>query len=284
MKADVDTELGKSLDIREHPVPQIGAGQVRVRVLASGVCHTDLHVAMEDGPVKPTSAFVPGHEDMDEIVALGAAVTHLAVTPLKTTGRACPGLHTACGRSEHCTGGLESLCDSRQGTGYSVDGAYADYVGPLPDGFDFEPAPPVLCARVTVCKGVKETEVRPGQWVAILGIGGLGHVAVQYAMAMGIHAVAVDIAESKLKLAKSLGTDEVINAADVDPVKEVISQIGGLHGALVTAVSTKAFAQGTGILRRHGAMSLVGLPPDDIHEFFDRMHEGRIEGPVVLEI
>jgi len=266
MKAAVVTELGKPLDIREHPVPQIGAGQVLVRVRASGVCHTDLHAAMGDWPVKPTAPFIPGHEGVGEIVALGTGVTHL-----KEGDRVgVPWLHSACGRCEHCTGGWETLCESQQNTGYSVDGAYAeyvaadaDYVGQLPDGFDFGPASPVLCAGVTVYKGLKETEVRPGQWVAILGIGGLGHMAVQYAKAMGMHVVAIDIADSKLKLAKSLGADETVNAADVDPVKEVISQIGGVHGALVTAVSTKAFAQATGMLRRHGTMSLVGLPPGD---------------------
>ncbi|MGB3688980.1 MAG: alcohol dehydrogenase AdhP [Jannaschia helgolandensis] len=266
MKAAVVTELGKPLDIREHPVPQIGAGQVLVRVRASGVCHTDLHAAMGDWPVKPTAPFIPGHEGVGEIVALGTGVTHL-----KEGDRVgVPWLHSACGRCEHCTGGWETLCESQQNTGYSVDGAYAeyvaadaDYVGQLPDGFDFGPASPVLCAGVTVYKGLKETEVRPGQWVAILGIGGLGHMAVQYAKAMGMHVVAIDIADSKLKLAKSLGADEIINAADVDPVKEVISQIGGVHGALVTAVNTKAFAQATGMLRRHGTMSLVGLPPGD---------------------
>tara|TARA_R110002012_G_scaffold149264_5_gene308264 strand:- start:6372 stop:7400 length:1029 start_codon:yes stop_codon:yes gene_type:complete len=266
MKAAVVTELGKPLDIREHPVPQIGVGQVLVRVRASGVCHTDLHAAMGDWPVKPTAPFIPGHEGVGEIVALGTGVTHL-----KEGDRVgVPWLHSACGRCEHCTGGWETLCESQQNTGYSVDGAYAeyvaadaDYVGQLPDGFDFGPASPVLCAGVTVYKGLKEAEVRPGQWVAILGIGGLGHMAVQYAKAMGMHVVAIDIADSKLKLAKSLGADEIINAADVDPVKEVISQIGGVHGALVTAVNTKAFAQATGMLRRHGTMSLVGLPPGD---------------------
>jgi len=266
MKAAVVTELGKPLDIREHPVPQIGVGQVLVRVRASGVCHTDLHAAMGDWPVKPTAPFIPGHEGVGEIVALGTGVTHL-----KEGDRVgVPWLHSACGRCEHCTGGWETLCESQQNTGYSVDGAYAeyvaadaDYVGQLPDGFDFGPASPVLCAGVTVYKGLKEAEVRPGQWVAILGIGGLGHMAVQYAKAMGMHVVAIDIADSKLKLAKSLGADEIINAADVDPVKEVISQIGGVHGALVTAVNTKAFSQATGMLRRHGTMSLVGLPPGD---------------------
>lgn len=266
MKAAVVTQLGRPLEILERPLPVIGAGQVLVRVRASGVCHTDLHAAMGDWPVKPHAPFVPGHEGVGEVAALGAGVRHL-----KEGDRVgVPWLHTACGRCEHCTGGWETLCERQQNTGYSVDGAYAEYVaadanyvGLIPSGIDFGPASPVLCAGVTVYKGLKETEVRPGQWVAILGIGGLGHMAVQYAKAMGMHVLAIDVADDKLELATSLGADEVINAAEVDPVAEVMSQIGGVHGALVTAVSTKAFAQATGMLRRHGTMSLVGLPPGD---------------------
>ncbi|WP_299406927.1 alcohol dehydrogenase AdhP [uncultured Roseobacter sp.] len=266
MKAAVVTKLGDPLDIREVDVPEIGPGEVLVRVRASGVCHTDLHAANGDWPVKPTAPFIPGHEGVGEVARLGTGVTHL-----KEGDRVgVPWLHTACGRCEHCSGGWETLCESQQNTGYSVDGAYAEfvkadanYVGHIPDMLDFGPASPVLCAGVTVYKGLKETEVRPGQWIAISGIGGLGHMAVQYAKAMGMNVVAVDVADSKLDLARSLGADEVINAAKTDPVKEVAKHLGGVHGALVTAVSTKAFAQATGMLRRHGTMSLVGLPPGD---------------------
>ena len=266
MKAAVVTQLGQPLEIKEVDVPIIGPGEVLVRVHASGVCHTDLHAAEGDWPVKPTAPFIPGHEGVGEVAEVGPGVTHL-----KEGDRVgVPWLHTACGRCEHCTGGWETLCESQQMTGYTVNGGYAqyvaadaDFVGRIPDGLDFGPASPVLCAGVTVYKGLKETEVRPGQWVAISGIGGLGHMAVQYAKAMGMHVVAVDIADDKLALAKKLGADEVINAAKTDPAAEVTKHLGGVHGALVTAVSTKAFAQATGMLRRRGTMSLVGLPPGD---------------------
>ncbi|MEL7281452.1 MAG: alcohol dehydrogenase AdhP [Pseudomonadota bacterium] len=266
MKAAVVTKLGRPLDILEVPVPEIGYGQVLVRVRASGVCHTDLHAAEGDWPVKPTAPFIPGHEGVGEVAQVGRGVKHL-----KEGDRVgVPWLHTACGRCEHCSGGWETLCESQQMTGYTVNGGYADYVaadanyvGVIPDKLDFGTASPVLCAGVTVYKGLKETEVRPGQWVAVSGIGGLGYMAVQYAKAMGMHVVAVDVAEDKLALARKLGADEVINAAQVDPALEVTKQLGGVHGALVTAVSTKAFQQATGMLRRHGTMSLVGLPPGD---------------------
>jgi propanol-preferring alcohol dehydrogenase len=266
MKAAVVPALGRPLEIREVPVPQIGPGQVLMRVRASGVCHTDLHAAEGDWPVKPTAPFIPGHEGVGEVAAVGPGVTHL-----KEGDRiGAPWLHTACGRCEHCVGGWETLCESQQMTGYTVDGGYAefvradaDYVGLLPDGLEFGPAAPVLCAGVTVYKGLKETEAKPGDWVAISGIGGLGHMAVQYGKAMGLNVVAVDIHDEKLALAKDLGADLTFNAVEQDPVTELQKLMGGVHGVLVTAVSNAAFVQAVGMLRRGGFMSLVGLPPGD---------------------
>ncbi|MEM7490205.1 MAG: alcohol dehydrogenase AdhP [Pseudomonadota bacterium] len=266
MKAAVVPALGQPLDIREVPVPEIGPGQVLMRVRASGVCHTDLHAAMGDWPVKPEPPFIPGHEGVGEVAAVGAGVTHL----VEGDRIGAPWLHTACGRCAHCVGGWETLCPDQQMTGYTVDGGYAeyvrcdaDYVARLPDNLDFAPAAPVLCAGVTVYKGLKELERKAGDWVAISGIGGLGHMAVQYAKAMGLHVVAVDIADDKLKLAKDLGADLTFNAVDQDPVGELQAQMDGVHGVLVTAVSNSAFAQAVGMLRRGGFMSLVGLPPGD---------------------
>ncbi len=264
MKAAVVTGLGAPLEIREVAVPEIGPGQILARVRASGVCHTDLHAAEGDWPVKPSPPFIPGHEGVGEVVAVGPGVTHL-----KEGDRVgMPWLHTACGRCVHCVGGWETLCESQQMTGYTVDGGYAEfvradanYVGRLPDGLEFGNAAPILCAGVTVYKGLKETEARPGDWVAISGIGGLGHMAVQYAKAMGLHVVAVDVVEDKLALARALGADVAINAAETDPVAEVQSQLDGVQAVLVTAASTAAFAQSVGMLRRGGFMSLVGLPP-----------------------
>ena len=266
MKAAVVTALGQPLEIREIPVPEVGPGQVLMKVRASGVCHTDLHAAEGDWPVKPTAPFVPGHEGVGEVAAVGAGVTHL-----KEGDRiGAPWLHTACGRCPHCVGGWETLCESQQMTGYTVNGGYADYVqcdanyvGLLPDGLEFGNAAPVLCAGVTVYKGLKELEMKPGDWVAISGIGGLGHMAVQYAKAMGLHVVAVDIHADKLRLARDLGADMVLNAAETDPAGELQTLMGGVQGVLVTAVSNSAFSQAVGMLRRGGFMSLVGLPPGD---------------------
>jgi propanol-preferring alcohol dehydrogenase len=264
MRAAVVTELGQKLDIREIFRPEPGDHEILVRTQASGVCHTDLHAAMGDWPVKPQPPFIPGHEGVGYVAAVGRHVKGI-----KEGDRVgVPWLYSACGHCEHCVGGWETLCESQQNTGYSVNGGYADYilanpdyVGHLPSSLDWGAAAPVLCAGVTVYKGLKETEVKPGQWVAISGIGGLGHMAVQYAKAMGMRCVAVDIADDKLELAKSLGADEVINAAKEDPATRIAKEIGGVHGALVTAVSTTAFSQAVGMPRRRGTLSLVGLPP-----------------------
>jgi propanol-preferring alcohol dehydrogenase len=264
MTAAVVHEFGKPLVIEEVDVPDVPAGQVLVNVVASGVCHTDLHAADGDWPVKPTLPFIPGHEGVGYVAKVGASVK-----TLKEGDRVgVPWLHTACGHCEHCITGWETLCDSQQMTGYTVNGGYADYVladpayvGRLPSNLDFAPAAPILCAGVTVYKGLKVLDCKPGDWVAISGIGGLGHMAVQYAKAMGFHVIAVDIADEKLGLASNLGADMTINAATQDAVATVQKEIRGAHGVLVTAVSRPAFAQALGMLHKRGTMSLVGLPP-----------------------
>ena len=266
MKAAVVRAYGAPLSIEEVPVPEVPPGQVLVKIVASGVCHTDIHAAHGDWPVKPPLPFIPGHEGVGFVAALGRGVSRL-----KEGDRVgVPWLHTACGHCEHCLTGWETLCDSQQMTGYTVNGGYAEYaladpgyVGRIPDGLDFAPAAPVLCAGVTVYKGLKVLDCKPGDWVAVSGIGGLGHMAVQYAKAMGFHVIAVDIAEPKVELARRLGADMTIDAARQDPVAEVQRELRGAHGVLVTAVSRPAFAQGLGMLRKRGTMSLVGLPPGD---------------------
>jgi alcohol dehydrogenase, propanol-preferring len=264
MKAALVREFGRPLEIDEVDVPEVPPGQVLVKVMASGVCHTDLHAADGDWPVKPALPFIPGHEGTGYVARVGAGVKFL-----KEGDRVgVPWLHTACGHCEHCLTGWETLCDGQQMTGYTVNGGYAEYVladpgyvGHLPANLEFAPAAPVLCAGVTVYKGLKVLDCKPGDWVAISGIGGLGHMAVQYAKAMGFHVIAVDVAEDKLALARELGAELCINARTQDPVAEVQRALRGAHGVLVTAVSRPAFAQALGMLHKRGTMALVGLPP-----------------------
>jgi propanol-preferring alcohol dehydrogenase len=211
--------------------------------------------------------FIPGHEGAGIVAAVGAGVT--ALKEGDPVGIAW--LHDACGCCEHCITGWETLCETQHDSGYSVDGSFAEYaigsaayVARLPANVDFVAMAPILCAGVTTYKGIKETEARPGEWIAISGIGGLGHVAIQYAKAMGLHVVALDVTEEKLALARSLGAELAINAGAPDAISQVLKQTGGgAHGVLVTAVSPPAFSQALQFVRRKGTVSLVGLPPGD---------------------
>lgn len=264
MKAAVVREFGKPLSIEEMPVKRPGRNELLVKVVASGVCHTDLHAANGDWPVKPKLPLIPGHEGLGYVAAVGEDVDYVKEGDIVGV----PWLYSACGHCEHCITGWETLCESQQNGGYSVDGGYAQYViadaryvGHLPAGINFTEMAPILCAGVTVYKGLKETEVKPGEWVAISGIGGLGHVAVQYAKAMGLHVAAIDVADEKLALAKKLGADIVVNAKKQDPGTVLKGLTGGMHGVLITAPSTIAFKQGLSMLRRKGTIALNGLPP-----------------------
>lgn len=265
MKAAVVRAFGQPLSIEEMPIPTPGPGEVLVKIMATGVCHTDLHAADGDWPVKPSPPFIPGHEGAGVVAAVGPGVTNLREGD--PVGIAW--LHDACGACEHCMTGWETLCESQHDSGYSVNGSFAEYaigsaayVGRLPAHADFAMMAPILCAGVTTYKGIKETEARPGEWLAISGIGGLGHVAIQYAKAMGLHVVALDVSEEKLALARTLGADVAVNAKSLDAAAQVVKQTdGGAHGVLVTAVSPPAFAQAIGMVRRRGTVSLVGLPP-----------------------
>ncbi|MFZ5781811.1 MAG: alcohol dehydrogenase AdhP [Pseudomonadota bacterium] len=286
MKAAVVHEFHKPLVIEEVPVPSVGDGQVLVKIAATGVCHTDLHAAHGDWPVKPRPPFIPGHEGVGEVAAVGRGVRYV-----KEGDRVgVPWLYSACGHCRHCLGGWETLCVEQQNTGYSVNGSFAEYVladpayvGHLPRNVGFVEVAPILCAGVTVYKGLKMTEARPGDWVAISGIGGLGHMAVQYARAMGLEVAAVDIDDAKLELARRLGASVTVNARDRDPVAAIRQEIGGAQGVLVTAVSPKAFAQAQGMVARGGTVSLVGLPPGDFPlPIFDTVLNGiTVRGSIV---
>lgn len=266
MKAAVVENFRQPLQVREVPVPSPGPGQVLVKIMATGVCHTDLHAADGDWPVKPKPPFIPGHEGAGVVVKLGPGVAHLKLGD--RVGIAW--LHSACGRCEFCISGWETLCTAQQNSGYSVNGSFAeyalaqaDYVGRIPEQLSFVDAGPILCAGVTTYKGLKETEARPGEWVVITGVGGLGHIAIQYAKAMGLHVAAVDVGAEKLELARKLGAEVTADARAEDPALKIQKEIGGAHGVLVTAVSPAAFKQAIGMLRRRGTCVLVGLPPGE---------------------
>jgi alcohol dehydrogenase, propanol-preferring len=266
MQAAVVHAFGKDLTVDNVPVPTPGPGQALVKLITSGVCHTDLHAVEGDWPVKPNPPFIPGHEGVGKVVTLGEGVTNLTVGQL--VGNAW--LFSACGDCQYCNTGWETLCEQQQNAGYSVDGSFGEYMlvdakfaAIIPDGADLVEVAPVLCAGVTVYKGLKMTEARPGQWVVISGIGGLGHIAVQYAKAMGLRVAAVDVADDKLALAKKHGAELLVNALHEDPIEVVQKVTGGAHGVLVTAVHPSAFGQAIHMSRRGGTIVFNGLPAGD---------------------
>jgi propanol-preferring alcohol dehydrogenase len=265
MNAAVVPVLGAPLEIRQVPVPVPGPGQVLVRMEASGLCHTDIHAAHGDWPVKPTAPFIPGHEGVGIVEALGpgANVHHVGERV------AIAWLGSACGACSYCLSGWETLCEKQQNSGYSVDGAYAEYavaddqyVVSVPAGISAFDAAPLTCAGVTTYKALKVSGLRPAETAVIYGIGGLGHLALQYAKVFGGRVIAVDIEDSKLELAARLGADEVIDGRSGDAA-EAVRKLGGADVAVALAVSPRAFEQAYGSLRRGGRLVCVALPADD---------------------
>ena len=195
----------------------------------------------------------------------------MSVAFAKAIAWAYPGCTMRAASARYCASGWETLCPSQHNTGYGVNGTFAEYaigsasyVARLPDGPTFAALAPILCAGVTTYKGIKETEVRPGQWIVVSGVGGLGHMAIQYAKAMGLYVAAVDISDCKMALARSLGADLAIDGRSPEAVAIVQKETdGGAHGVLVTAVSLPACSQALAMVRRKGTVSLVGLPPGD---------------------
>ena len=265
MKAAVVTAFDRPLAIEERRTPEPGPGEILVRVETCGLCHTDIHAAHGDWPVKPSLPFVPGHEGVGIVERVGAGVN----TPKVGARVAIPWLGWACGECEWCIKGWETLCPNQQDTGYSRDGSYAElvvasarFVVPVPDGIDPLDAAPLTCAGVTTYKAVKVANVRPTDIVAVFGVGGLGHLAVQYAQIAGGTVVAIDVNDEKLAMARELGATYTVNAMTADPVAALL-ELGGADAAIVTAVSPRPFEQAFAGMRRGGRMVMVGLPADN---------------------
>jgi propanol-preferring alcohol dehydrogenase len=267
MHAAVVVAFGKPLEFREYDIPSPGPGEILVKTEACGVCHTDLHAASGDWPLKPTPPFTPGHEGIGRVAALGAGVT----TVKEGDRVGVPWLYSACGHCEYCLTAWETVCAKAEFGGYTKNGGFAEYiiadpnyVAHIPKGLGAQQAAPLICAGITTYKGVKQTEAKAGEWIVISGAGGLGHLGIQYAKAMGLLVCAVDIDDAKLAHATRLGANMVVNARHGDPVEAVRKGTsGGAHGVLITAASLGAFKQGVGMTRKKGTCVLVGLPPGD---------------------
>jgi alcohol dehydrogenase, propanol-preferring len=265
MKAAVVHRFKEPLRVEDVPKPEPGEGEVVFKVEAAGLCHTDIHAAHGDWPVKPTLPFIPGHEGIGIVESVGRGVK----TVKEGDRVALPWLAYACGHCEYCGSGRETLCMSQLNAGYSINGSYGEYakgfgnfVSLVPDGVDPYEAAPLSCAGVTTYKAVKSAGVRPSDLVAVFGIGGLGHLAMQYARIAGATVVAVDIQDDKLQIARELGAEYTINAREKDPVEE-IARLGGADVAIALAVSPRAFEQAYRSVKRGGILSMVALPADN---------------------
>jgi len=293
MKAAVVESFGKPLTLKEVPVPEPGYGQVLIKVIASGVCHTDLHVRDGDWHVQPKLPIIPGHEGAGVVVKLGEGVTTLAIGD--RVGHAW--LHDSCGGCDYCLSGWETVCGQQNQTGFAAQGCFAEYtlaeaayVGRIPDSLSFTQAAPILCAGVTTYKALKETEAKPGQWVAIMGAcGGLGHVGCQYAKAMGLKVCAIDFGEDKKEYAmKTLGCDGFVDVKGksgeqvVAAVKEVCDGVGA-HGSVVLAPKPEAYRQGVDMIRPMGFAVGISLPPGSfpIDIFSLILHRKTVRGSIV---
>jgi propanol-preferring alcohol dehydrogenase len=266
VKAAVVRSFDRPLEIEDLPTPEPATGQVLVRIETCGLCHTDIHAARGEWPVKPSPPFIPGHEGVGIIERLGDGPMFGLELGMRV---ALPWLGYACGVCRYCNSGRETLCLEQMNMGYALNGGFAEYalgyarhVVRVPDGIDPADASPLTCAGVTTYKAVKDSGATSSSLVAVFGVGGLGHLAVQYARITGATVIAVDINNARLESAHAVGAHHLINALEQDPIA-AIQALGGADAAISTAVSPKAFEQAYGSLARGGKLVFVGLPADN---------------------
>lgn len=281
MKAAILREYKLPLAIEETEAPQPRPDEVLIKVEACGVCHSDLHIAEGDWThllriIK--RPLIPGHEVVGRVVARGDAVNNLEIGD--RVGVAWT--HWTCGECELCREGRENLCSSQMITGATVDGGFAELMNAkashalkVPDALTSDEAAPLFCAGVTVYHAIKSSGIKPGQRLALFGIGGLGHLALQIAKCFGAKVIAIDVAEDKLDLARRLGADIGMNAATDEVVKQ-IRKMGGAHVAVVTSAAKAAYDQAFYAVRSGGTLMVVGMPAEDLSFPAIMMREMRI--------
>jgi alcohol dehydrogenase, propanol-preferring len=269
MKAAILHEFKRSLSLEQIESPKLEAHEILIEVEACGVCHSDLHVA--DGDWVQLNRIVKkplilGHEIAGRVVEKGATVSELQIGDRVGV----PWIHWTCGQCEFCREGNENLCVNQKITGVTVDGGFAEFVKApathamrIPERLSSIEAAPLFCAGVTVHRALKKARISPGQRLAVLGVGGLGHLAVQIGSSLGAEVTAVDVSDEKLALAKSVGASATLNAATSDVAKE-LRKLGGVHVALVASAATTAYQLAFSGIRPTGTLLVVGLPADSI--------------------
>ena len=269
MRAAVLSNFGVPLQLAELPVPEPGPGELLIQVRACGVCHSDLHLAEGDWDLLKRITKMPlvlGHEITGVVAAMGPDTDGFSLGDRVGV----PWLHWTCGKCEYCVSGRETLCGEQAITGVTVDGGYAEYVkakashvARVPDNLSFEEAAPLFCAGLTVYKALKSSGIRAGETLAVFGIGGLGHLAVQIAVAQGVRVAAIDIAPAKLELAKECGATWLIDPAKEQP-RKALRSVGGAHVAMVCSGAKSAYETAFPCVRKGGTLVVVGMPADPI--------------------
>lgn len=268
MKAAVISQAqpGK-VEFRHQAVRSLASGEALVNVECCGVCHTDLHVVQ--GDFGPVPGRIPGHEGIGIVSAIADDVTSLKVGDRVSIAW----FYEGCGVCEYCVSGRETFCRNVKNAGYSVDGAMAeqcivkaDYAVKVPEGLDPLVASSITCAGVTTYKAAQVSGVRPGQWLAIWGAGGLGNMAIQFARnVFNARVIAIDIQDDKLALAKESGAEITLNPGKED-VPARIHELtgGGAHSAIVVAVARSAFNQAVNSVRAGGKVVCVAVPAGEL--------------------
>ena len=306
MKAAVVTH-DHQVNVTEKTLRPLEYGEALLKMECCGVCHTDLHV--KNGDFGDKTGVILGHEGIGVVQKVGPGVTSL-----KPGDRASVAwFFEGCGHCDYCNSGNETLCRSVKNAGYTVDGGMAEecivtanYAVKVPDGLDSAAASSITCAGVTTYKAVKVSHIKPGQWIAIYGLGGLGNLALQYAKnVFNAKVIAIDVNDGQLELAASMGADLTINSRNEDAAKVIQEKTGGAHAAVVTAVAKAAFNSAVDAVRAGGRVVAVGLPPEamsldiprlvldgievvgsleDINAIFKEMEQGQIRGRMVIDL
>jgi propanol-preferring alcohol dehydrogenase len=282
MKAALVREFKMPLEIVELDPPEPAPDEALIKVEACGVCHSDLHISEGDWPQLKRfikQPLIPGHEVVGRVVKLGGSVSE-KIKPGDRVGVSW--VHWTCGECEFCKEGNENLCSSQSITGATVDGGYAEFmkakashVITVPDELSSHEAAPLFCAGVTVFRAMKNGGIRDGQRVAVFGVGGLGHLAIQIAKTLGAEVTAIDVVEDKLELAREVGADHTLNAATED-IPKMFRSRGGLHAAVVTSAAKAAYDQAFYSVRPSGSLVVVGMPSEPLSFPAIMMREIRI--------
>ncbi len=267
MKAVVIKKAQGEVAVEERERPAPGPGQVLIRVHACGVCHSDLGLLQGAFPIAQFP-IVPGHEVAGTVEEVGEGVTW----PETGTRVGMPWLYSSCGHCEQCTRGDEVLCQvAPQVTGITQDGGYAEfmlapasYVVPIPDSLDFADAAPLMCAGLTVYNGLRNAGFEPGDRVAVIGLGGLGHLGVLYARAMGGRVTVLSGSSDKEEEARDLGAERFISTNNGSISEALQDWEGGANIILATAPSTEPMTEALPGLAPDGTLAVLGAAPGEI--------------------